>query len=207
VQVVIDNDTSSIESAINTFVTDYNTTIKAINTQEGKDSSGNPEPLYGTSILAQLQQGLLSAVSSSFGTNTINSLIALGITASSSDDGTISLDASTLSNALNSNFDQVVSLFQDTGSLGSTFTNTLDSLSNNSSSGGAISLAISEDSSQETTLNDNISKQEALIATQKTNLTTELNTANQILQSIPAEIQQVNEMYSAITGYNSNQNG
>ena len=83
----------------------------------------------------------------------------------------------------------------------------MDSLSNNSSSGGAISLAISEDSSQETTLNDNISKQEALIATQKTNLTTELNTANQILQSIPAEIQQVNEMYSAITGYNSNQNG
>ena len=52
VQVVIDNDTSSIETAINTFVTDYNTTMQAINAQEGKDSSGNPEPLYGTSILA-----------------------------------------------------------------------------------------------------------------------------------------------------------
>ena len=207
VQVIIANDTSSIETAINTFVTDYNTTIKAINAQEGKDSSGNPEPLYGTSVLSQLQQGLLSAVSSSFGSNTINSLISLGITANASADGTISLNADTLSNALNSNFDQVVSLFQDTGSFGSAFTSTLDGLGNSSTSGGAISLALSEDSSQESTLNDNVSKQEALIATQKAHLTTELNSANQILQAIPQMIQQVNEMYSAITGYNSNQNG
>ena len=207
VQVVIDNDTTSIESAINTFVTDYNTTIKAINAQEGKDSSGNSEPLYGTSVLAQIQQGLLSAVSSVFGTNSINSLISLGISASSTDDGTITLNMDTLSNALNSNFDQVVSFFQDSGSFGSTFTNTLDGLGNNSSSGGAISLALTEDSSQESTLNDDVSKQEALIATQKASLTTELNTANQVLQSIPEQIQQMNEMYSAITGYSSTQNG
>jgi flagellar hook-associated protein 2 len=207
VQVVIDNDTSSIETAVNTFVTDYNSTIQAINAQEGKDSSGNPEPLYGSSVLAQLQEGLESAVSSSFGSNTINSLISLGITANASADGTISLDADTLSSALNGNFAQVVSLFQDTGSFGSTFSNTLNGLSNSSADGGAISLAISEDSSQETTLNDNVTKQDALIATQKANLTTELNTANQILQSIPEQILEVNEMYSAVTGYNSNQNG
>jgi flagellar hook-associated protein 2 len=207
VQVVIDNDTTSIETAINTFVTDYNATITAINAQEGKDSSGNPEPLYGTSILAQLQEGLESAVGSSFGSNTINSLISLGITANASADGTISLDADTLSSALNSNFNQVVSLFQDTGSFGSTFTDTLNGLGNSSADGGAISLALSEDSSEETTLNDNVTKQEALIATQKTSLTTELNTANQVLQSIPEEIQEVNEMYGAITGYNTNQNG
>lgn len=207
VQVVIDNDTTSIETAINTFVNDYNTTIKAINAQEGKDSSGNPEPLYGTSVLSQLQQGLLSAVSSSFGSNAINSLISLGITANANADGTISLNADTLSNALNSNFDQVVSLFQNTGSFGSAFTSTLEGLGNSSTSGGAISLALSEDRSQEAMLNDNVSKQEALIATQKAHLTTELNSANQILQAIPQMIQQVNEMYSAITGYNSNQNG
>ena len=207
VQVVIDNDTTSIETAINTFVTDYNATMKAINAQEGKDSSGNPEPLYGTSVLSHLQEGLLSAMSGSFGTNAINSLISLGITANASSDGTISLDADKLSSALNSNFNQVVSFFQDTGSFGSTFTNTLNGLSNSSAKGGAISLALKEDTSQESTLNDNISKQEALIATQKASLTAELNMANQILQAIPEMISQVNEMYSAITGYNSNQNG
>jgi flagellar hook-associated protein 2 len=207
VQVVIDTDTTSIETAINTFVTDYNATMKAINAQEGKDSIGNPQPLYGTSVLAKLQEGLLSAMSGSFGTNAINSLISLGITANPSADGTISLDADKLSSALNSNFNQVVSFFQDTGSFGSTFTNTLNGLGNSSAEGGAISLALKEDSSQETTLNDNISKEDALIATQKANLTTELNAANQILQAIPEMINQVNEMYSAITGYSRNQNG
>jgi flagellar hook-associated protein 2 len=207
VQVVIDTDTTSIETAINTFVTDYNATMKAINAQEGKDSTGNPQPLYGTSVLAKLQEGLLSAMSGSFGTNAINSLISLGITANPSADGTISLDADKLSSALNSNFNQVVSFFQDTGSFGSTFTNILNGLGNSSAEGGAISLALKEDSSQETTLNDNISKEDALIATQKANLTTELNAANQILQAIPEMINQVNEMYSAITGYSRNQNG
>jgi flagellar hook-associated protein 2 len=160
--------------------------------------------LYGTAVLAQLQQGLLSAVSSSFGSGAVNSLIALGITASASDDGTITLDSNTLSDALNNNFDQVVSFFQNSGNFGTTFAQTLNGLGNNSGAGGAIALALSEDSSQESTLNGNISKQEALIATQKTNLTTELNTANQILQSIPEQLKEVNEMYSAITGYNQN---
>ena len=204
VQVVIDNDTSSIESAISKFVNDYNTVMKALNTQEGKDSSGNPEPLYGTGVLAQVQEGLLTAISSSFGTNGINSLISLGITATATADGTITLDADTLTNALNSNFNEVVSLFQDTGSFGSTFRETLDGLGNNSATGGAIGLALKENSSQEKTLNDNISKQEDLIATQKTRLTAQLNMANQILQAIPEQINQVNEMYSAITGYKQN---
>ena len=206
VQVVIANDTSSIESAVNTFVTDYNAVIKAISAQETKDSSGNPEPLFGTSVLAQLQQGLQSAMSQAFGTNNVNSLISLGISASASADGTVTLDAGALSNALNSNFSQVVALFQNADGLGWSFAQTLNNLGSSRTS-GAISLALSEDASLEKALNDNISKQEELIATQKTNLTAELNMANQILQSIPQQIQQVSEMYSAITGYNSKQNG
>ncbi|HEY1579929.1 MAG TPA: flagellar filament capping protein FliD [Terracidiphilus sp.] len=207
VQVVIDNDTSSIETAVSTFVNDYNAVIKTLNAQEGKDSSGNPEPLYGTAVLAQIQEGLLSRISASFGTNAVNSLISLGITATATADGTISLDADTLTNALNSNFDQVASLFQDTGNFGSVFMQTLEGLGSSSASGGAVALALSENSSQESTLNDNVSKEEALIATQKASLTTQLNLANQILQAIPEQIDEVNEMYSAITGYNRNQNG
>ena len=83
----------------------------------------------------------------------------------------------------------------------------LDGLGTNSSAGGAIALALKENCSQESTLNDNIDRQESVIATQKDWLTAELNLANQILQAIPQQINQVNEMYSAITGYNRNQNG
>lgn len=207
IQVVIDNDTSSIETAIAKLVTDYNAAIKAINTQEGKDSSGKPEPLYGTGVAAQIQEGLLTAVSRSFGSTAVNSLISLGIKATPAADGTITLDGDKLTTALNSNFDQVVALFQDSGSFGSEFMKTLDGLGTNSAAGGAIALALKENSSQETTLNDNVERQEAVIATQKDRLNTELNLANQILQAIPQQINQVDEMYSAITGYNRNQNG
>lgn len=203
IQVVIDNDTTSIETAISTFVDDYNTVIKAVNAQEGKDSSGSPEPLYGTAVLARIQQGLLSAVSASFGSNSINSLISLGITANVAADGTISLDASKLTSALNANFDQVISLFQDTGSVGSEFTKVLDSLGTDSAAGGAIGLTLDQDSSQEDDLNNSIDKQEAIISTQKERLTAELNKANQVMQAIPQLIQQVDEIYSAITGYKS----
>jgi len=204
IQVVIDNDTSSIETAIAKLVTDYNATIKAINAQEGKDSSGNPEPLYGTGVAAQIQGGLLTSVSRSFGSNAINSLIALGIKATPTADGTITLDAEKLTSALNSSFDQVVSLFQDMGSFGAAFMETLDGLGTNSATGGAVALALKENSSQESTLNDNIDRQEGVIAAQKIRLTTELNLANQILQAIPQQMDQVDEMYSAITGYNRN---
>ena len=154
----------------------------------------------------QLQEGLLSAVSSSFGTNAINSLISLGITATSSDDGSISLDADTLSSALNSNFHRLYRSFRMR--IAFVGHSRIPQCSRQQQrNDGAISLALSEDSSEETTLNADVTNQQALIATQTTNLTTELNAANQVLQEIPEQIQEVSEMYSAVTGYNGNQNG
>ena len=67
---------------------------------------------------------------------------------------------------------------------------------------GAIFLAQQQNSAEETALNTDITNENALLATQKTQLTDELNTANEILQSIPSQLNEVNEMYSAITGYN-----
>jgi flagellar hook-associated protein 2 len=40
------------------------------------------------------------------------------------------------------------------------------------------------------------------IATQQSNLTTALNAANQTLQEIPMQLNMIDEIYSAITGYN-----
>jgi flagellar hook-associated protein 2 len=76
-----------------------------------------------------------------------------------------------------------------------------------SSTTGILSLASNSNSSIESTLNADISKEEALISVQQISLTTELNTANQIMQQLPSQLQGVNELYSAITGYNQNSNG
>lgn len=62
VQVVIANNNSGVETSINQFVTDYNALIKAVNAQEGNDSSGKPEPLFGSPTLSLIQQQLLGSV-------------------------------------------------------------------------------------------------------------------------------------------------
>ena len=49
--MVIANDNSGVETAVNQFVTDYNSLMSAVNTQEGNDSSGNAEPLFGSPTL------------------------------------------------------------------------------------------------------------------------------------------------------------
>ena len=62
VQVVIGNDNTAVESTINQFVNDYNSLISAMNAQEGNDSSGNAEPLFGSPTLSLLQQQLLGGL-------------------------------------------------------------------------------------------------------------------------------------------------
>ena len=62
IQVVIGNDNTSVESAVNSMVNDYNSLISAINVQGGNDSSGNPEPLFGSPTLSLLQQQLLGSL-------------------------------------------------------------------------------------------------------------------------------------------------
>ncbi|HEY2860854.1 MAG TPA: flagellar filament capping protein FliD, partial [Terracidiphilus sp.] len=61
VQVVIGNDNSGVETAISQMVVDYNALVKAVNAQQRKDSSGNPEPLFGSSTISLLQQQLMSS--------------------------------------------------------------------------------------------------------------------------------------------------
>jgi flagellar hook-associated protein 2 len=59
----------------------------------------------------------------------------------------------------------------------------------------------------ESILNAEIFREGSLISARQQNLTTELNRANQILQVIPSMLNQVNEFYSASTGYHNNSNG
>lgn len=304
VQVEITNNNSDVESALNTFVTDYNKVLQDLNMQEGNDSSGKPEPLFGNPTIATIQQTLQSAltylqpantasssligasdalsgnISISVGGGTAQSIAVpsgnqtlaglaaainsanIGVTAavvmagtratlsltnatsgatgaisvdgtgltdttsgttvtfgssqsngltsitqlgvSVNNDGTLSLNTDTLSSILNSNYQDVMNFFQPSGgfiSFGGNFSTLLNNLGSSASS-GAIKLALQENSAVESQLNTNISNEETTISAQKTQLTTELNQANYILTEIPQQLQQIDEMYSAITGYN-----
>jgi flagellar hook-associated protein 2 len=199
VQVEITNDNSSVESAFSSMVTAYNAVVKDINTQEGNNSSGNPEPLYGNPTLAQFQELLTGALTGGGASGSINSITQLGI--SMNNDGTLTLNTDTLDSVLNSNYSDVVGFLQNTGSWGQNFSNVLNNLGNQAPD-GLIYLALQQDSQQETNLNNDVSNEEALISQQKTSLTAELNKANEVLQAIPTQLSEISEIYSAVTGYN-----
>jgi flagellar hook-associated protein 2 len=307
VQIEITNNNSSVETAFSTFVTDYNQAITDINTQEGNDSSGNAEPLFGNPNLAMLQEQLQSALTfmtsggvtategtgspaswqlqapsandtytvaagafgsgsggtgssaaiaspstltqiaaalnvagsgysatldptatiltvtaassspatlattaptlASSGTGTVTSFTQLGI--SVNNDGTLTFDSSTLDSLLNSNYLDVANFLQPGNgftSFGDNFTSILNNLGN-AAPDGVVYLALQSNQSTESTLNTDITNEDALIAQQTQTLTTELNQANYTLTEIPQQLQYVNELYSAISGYNTNTNG
>ena len=129
----------------------------------------------------------------------IGSLTALGI--GMNNDGSMTLDVSALDSLLNTDFNSVVGFFQSANSWGQGFSNVLSS-TGNSSSTGILSLAANANSTMETTLNNKVTQEESLISTQKTQLTNELNQANEILQQLPSQLNGINQLYSAITGYN-----
>lgn len=134
----------------------------------------------------------------------IGALTNLGV--SVNNDGSLTFDASSLDSLLNSDFSSVVGFFQNANSWGQSFASMLDN-AGSSSSTGILALAANSNSSTESTLNAQISKEQSYISAQQVSLTNELNQANQIMQQLPSELQGVNELYSAITGYNQNANG
>jgi flagellar hook-associated protein 2 len=186
IQVEITNDNTDIGTAVSKFVTAYNAVINDINGQEKNDSSGNAEPLFGSSTLALIQNQISGSLFTGAASGAISNVTQLGI--GLNDDGTLTLDADTLNSALNSNFSDVTGFLQNSGSFGQTMASSLNNLGTQAPN-GAVFLAQQQNTAQEAALNTSISNEDTLLAAQKTQLTDELNTANQILQSIPGTVE------------------
>jgi len=134
----------------------------------------------------------------------INSLTTLGI--SVNNDGSLTFDASSLDSLLNTDYSGVAGYFQNTSGWGLSFSDMLTS-AGSSSSTGMLSLAANSNSSTESTLNAEVTKENTYISSQQSSLTTELNEANETFEELPLQLQGINELYSAITGYGENPNG
>ncbi|MGC1462613.1 MAG: flagellar filament capping protein FliD [Terracidiphilus sp.] len=204
-------------SALNTYINDNTASfgVTAEIVQNTADNSFNlmlTSNTIGSAGTLTVTSSVLNTSNTSSGefnyTNSsdISGLANLGITVSSSDDGTISFDETVLTSALNSDYSGVLSFFQNLNSWGQTFSTILNNAGTSSSS-GALSLASKSNSSTESTLNANISREESMISIQQKSLTAELNSANEIMQELPSQLQGIDELYSAITGYNSSTNG
>ena len=184
VTVSVSPDTSQAISAVNSFVSAYNTAIKDINAQfaVNPDGSGGGA-LQADGSLQQAQQLLLGAISaSSTTTGAVSNLASIGINLQ--DDGTLSVDSGTLSTALSGNFANVQSFFQTQGTgFADQLSNTLSSLTNAST--GILGLDASGISQTSRDLSQQISDLQSALAVKQQNLTLIYAQVNTTLQELP----------------------
>jgi flagellar hook-associated protein 2 len=195
VSLTVAPDTSQASTAISQFVTDYNKAVSDLNTQF--TFSGTGEGVLATdSSVRSLQMTLEAAVSytntpASGTTTTVSNLSSLGI--SVNNDGTMTLNSTTLNNALQNNFNDVQNFFQGAALNG--FANSLDQQLTNfiSPADGAFTLDLKSMSTEYNGLQTNINNFETnYITPLKAQLQSEYSQAEILLQQLPTEMQQIN---------------
>jgi len=185
--------TDAITSAVQAFVSAYNTMITDVNTQfsynTATDTAG---PLQSDSLIQGLQSALLGSTSYSSGDSTYGTLTQLGITVGST--GTLTLDSTTLTSAISADSSAVSTFFQGTDSNGfaASLMSTLYTYTD--STGGAFTVDLASIKSENTDLQNQINTLETYLASQQTILTTKYNEADAEIQDLPEELKQTNAL-------------
>ena len=207
VSLTIAPDTSQASTAISQFVTDYNKAISDLNTQF--TFSGTSEGVLAiNSSVRSLQMTLEAAMSytstpASGTTTTVSNLSSLGI--SVNNDGTLTLNNASLTNALQNNFSDVQTFFQGAALNG--FANSLDQQLTTfiSPAEGAFTLDLQSINTEERNLQTDINNFETnYITPLQTQLQSEYSQAEILLQQLPMEMQQIN---TELGLNNNNSNG
>ena len=195
--VTVSPDTSQAASALNAFVSAYNTAIKDINTQFTVNADGTVGgPLNADGSVREAQGALLSAIAYSVGGNNgIVNLASLGINLN--DDGTLTVDQNQLTSALASNYSDVVNFLQSaSGSFAQNFNNALNSLV----SSGIGSLSLDATGLQQTSqsLQQTISDLQDTLNTKQQNLILVYSQVNTTLQELPLLQAQLSQQLAGI---------
>ena len=200
VTLSVSPDASGVASALNTFVSDYNSIISSINSQFTYNAmSSSSGVLSGDSSVRLVQDALLSLTSFSMsGNGTIDSLQALGV--SMSDDGTLALDSSKLNTALTSNFSDLVNFLQSgPGSFGEALSKTMMSLNNPAN--GPLALDVNSIQQTNRDLTNQINDFEANLTAQERVLTQRYSQINAQLQQLPLLQNQVSQALGSLDPY------
>lgn len=190
-------DTAQASTAINQFVTDYNTLIGDVNTEFADSGSGQgalaDDPVI-SNLQSELQQALdyTAAPASGESTTTVPNLSSLGISVNA--DGTLSVDSTTLNSMLQNNFSDVQNFFQ--GSALNGFANSLDQQLTSfiSPADGAFTVDLQSISTETSGLQTDITNfQTNVITPLQTQLQSEFSQAEILLQQLPTEMKQIDE--------------
>lgn len=183
-------DTSSVSTAVSSFITAYNTLVTDVNTQTGYNASTQTAGiLQSDSAITGLQSALLASTNYGSGSGTFQTLDSLGVTTNT--DGTLTLNATTLANAVQTNSAAVATFFQ--GSALNGFANSLTTSLNTYTdpTQGAFTVDLQSISNENTDLTNETSTLELYLASQQKILTAQYNAADIAIQQLPQQIKQI----------------
>lgn len=206
VQIQTQADTQGATQAINDFVNSYNAIMQALNAQFAvtQSSSGatTTNPLESDSTTRMVQQQLQGFMTQTYGSDsTYNTLGSLGI--SMNDDGTLSVNSTQLSTALNSDYSGVVNFFQGTSGFATGLSTQLTQLT--SPTKGAFNLDLQGMQSTYSSLQDQINSFETYITSEQQMWLQQYTQLNVALLQWPFQQQMMNTLFGTSTG-NSNSN-
>ena len=189
VQLSVAPDTGSITSAVNSFVCAYNQAIGDINAQFTYSSSTQTQgPLASDGTLAAVQSQLLQSMTNTVSGNaSFSSLSDLGITMN--DDGTLSVDNTTLDNAAQNNASDLQQFMQASNGFAATLQNSLNTMTDPTT--GPLTVDTNNLKSTYTDLQNQINDIETQITSQHSNLVQQYSALNALLEDYPAQLQQV----------------
>jgi flagellar hook-associated protein 2 len=203
VQVAVSPDTTKVTQAITDFVTAYNTIIQDLSSQFTYNTSTNSAgPLSGDAGARLVQSELLAAATFTGTGNSFNTLAQLGVTMNN--DGTLSIDNSKLSDAVNSDFAGVQNFFHPATGTGfaAALKAQLDPMTDPTQ--GAFSIELKGMSDGVKSFQDQIDNYELYIANEQTLLTQQYTQVDLALRQLPMLQQQINSELNFNGNSNSN---
>jgi flagellar hook-associated protein 2 len=209
--ITVASDTSTISSAINSFVTDYNAVQNFISSQTVTTTSSTgtvtPGLLTGNMDAEGIETTLRQLVNASSGTTSgVESLNDLGI-ASNGQDNTLAVTSSTLTSVLTTNLAAVQKLFSDSSSgIAVTLNSYLGSSTSTTgmlSSGGMLATDENNMTNEANGLATSITNLQAQIAANKTMLTNEFTNMETAINSINTEKEYLNDYFDTSSSASS----
>jgi len=204
VQLTVGPDQNQITTAVNNFISAYNTVITTNNQQYAVDPTGTTPapPLESDLALRSVQSSILAdAAFAITGNSGLVNLETLGINMNS--DGTLTLGSTpptdantpgeTFAQILAANPSAVVNFFQNASGTGfaNNFNTDLTNITNATS--GPLNAEVTQNSAEQQDLTTTINNFEVQLTAQSAELTTQYDAVNASLQAYPLLLQEVTE--------------
>jgi flagellar hook-associated protein 2 len=190
--VTVARDTSSVATALSSFVTAYNAVVDELDTHRGQNAGA----LNGQSIVSTLSQSLQQMITYSSGSSGVTSLAGLGITLDQT--GKLSFDQTTFDSVASDNPDAVTSFLGDssTGGFLKQVSGTLDGIENSTS--GVLEVALNSVKNEITDTNTRISDNQDRVNLMRDTLEAKMAAADALIASMEQQVSFMTGLFAAM---------